>query len=350
MSLQKTATEDDVPVRQVNNILQNLRGEHFRHARNTQGKVVSISSLSSQPTLPVGLIYPTPHVPASDHSTRIPGPSPPKSWRSHPIPISTTSGQSSVTSNTPAWRAHALALFFATHLPASPSAPAPRVIYPDPNPIPTLTLLCLQLLRTACPSADLADIAPYIPRHLCRALLRYTAVHAPLSQIELDALCQGTTHVDTELLLIGPRNTFRAHAPDPLQRDDALAETWDAVEALDTDESAALRSLAVVSSPLSAATVLAFPPTITHLALIDVPRWLALWRLPTICPLVVFLDLSYNTWLRADERGRGAPVLEEVGWNGLRRLEVLGLRGCHVTPKVLLELNRGRWEEVRVIQ
>jgi len=122
-------------------------------------------------------------------------------------------------------------------------------------------------------------------------------------------------------------------------------DAWDTVQTQD-NEPTELRSLAVLSSPLNAVTLLAFPPTITHLALLDVPYRIPIQRLPTICPLLVFLDLSYNIWLSTQ------MVEDEIKWGRLRRLEVVGLRQCFVkvTPRVLLELNRGRWEDVRVIQ
>lgn len=393
MAPQKTAPgQGDVPVRQVNNILHNLRsvffivlvyltepsvhrGEHFRHAQNVQGK--HSSSLSShphnQPTLPIDLIYPSP-APATSRPW-IPGPSPPRSWRSPttstPLPTKVRSDMN-VATDTPAWREHALSLLFSadvTPASSSPESARSRPIYPNPNPssrTPQLTLLCLQLIRATCPGADLAQVVPYIPLHLRRVLVRYAAIQAPLSQIELDALCKGTTHVDTELIVVGPYNTLRGNVlrkNDPttinVHRDDTGAGghrdsepdgSWDAVQTRDS-EPLALRSLAVLSSFLSASTVLAFPPTITHLALVNIPVRISLQRLPTICPLLVLLDLSYNRWLyTAEVADRGRPMLEEVGWGKLRRLEVLGLRGYSVTPTLLLKLNKGRWEDVRVVK
>ena len=338
------------------------RGEHFRHARNAQGKSASSSSLSShahnRPTLPLDLIYPA-EVPETPW---VPGPNPPRSWLSPP----STTGIND-TGESPAWRARALSLLFST-----PSSTDTRdhAIHPDPSPVPPLTLLCLQRIRATCPGADLADAVPFIPRHLRRALLRNTAVHAPLSQTELDVLCGGASHVDTELIVVGPGNTLRASAlrrndraaddprvsalaPAPADRDTSSDESaWDAAPAQDSDDdddAVALRSLTVLSSPLSAATLLAFPPTITHLALIRLPHAIPLPRLPTVCPLLVLLDVSYNAWLY-DVGLREPPMLEQVKWVKLRQLEVLGLRECRITPKILLELNRSRWEDVRVIR
>ncbi|KAF8557318.1 hypothetical protein OG21DRAFT_1407464, partial [Imleria badia] len=336
------------------------RGEHFRHARNVQGKPASVSSSSlsyyhahNQPTLPINLIYPSP-APATS-SSWVPGPSTPRSWRSD------VKSDVGITNTGAAWRKRALSpLFYTGVIPSSSLSESARSrsIYPDPSPIPQLTLLCLQLIRSACSGADLAEVVPYIPLHLRRVLLRYTAIHAPLSQTELDALCQGTTHVGTELIVVGPHNSVRGssfrkndhtahvHHDDPSDP----SESWDAVQTQDS-ESLALRYLAILSSPLSAATMLTFPPTITHLALINIPHRISLQRLPTICPLLVFLDLSYNAWLYALQAvGTETPMLEELEWGKWRRLEVVGLRECPVTPKVLLELNRGRWEDVRVIR
>ncbi|KAG6376508.1 hypothetical protein JVT61DRAFT_2501 [Boletus reticuloceps] len=366
MASQKTATESDVPVKQVNNILQNLRGEHFRHVRNVQGNSLSSTSLShahNQPTLPINLIYPSP-APTTSPSW-VPGPNPPRSWRSPATstPSSTLlpgEAKSGVNiTNTTAWRERALLPLFSADVTSSSGSARSRLIYPDPGPIPQLTLLCLQLIRSTVPGTDLAEVVPYMPPHLRRALLRYTATHAPLSQTELDALCQGTTHVDTELIIVGPHNILRASLfrktnHDDLneldRKDNPPGESWDVVPMQD-NEPLALRSLAILSSRLSAATMLAFPPTITHLALIHMPNRISLQRLPTICPLLVFLDLSYNAWLYTVQPvDRGTPMLEEVEWGKLRRLEVIGLRECPVTTKVLLGLNRGRWEDVRVIQ
>ena len=383
MATQKT---DGIPVKQVNNILQNLRlvflcslntsheticrGEHFRHARNVQGKPVSSSSLSShahnQPTLPINLIYPSP-APVANPSW-VPGPSPPKSWRATSTPSSLpllSEVKSDVdVANTAAWRARALSPLFSAAITLSSECGRHRQIFPGPGPIPQLTLLCLQLIRSACPGPDLAEVVPYIPLHLRRVFLRYTAIHAPLSQTELDALCDGTIHVDTELIVVGPGphsilrgSSLRtndhitdSHRDDPSELDGGPGESWDTAPTQDS-ESLALRSLAVLSSPLSAATMLALPPTITHLALINIPHRISLQRLPTICPLLVFLDLSYNMWLHAFQvTAKGVPLLEEIEWTKLRRLEVVGLRECPVTPKVLLELNRGRWEDIKIIQ
>ncbi|KAI9570443.1 hypothetical protein HD554DRAFT_2082122 [Boletus coccyginus] len=360
MSSRKTAPEGDTPVRQVNSILQNLRGEHFRHTRNVQGKPASSGSLSShahnQRTLPIDLIYPSPALATSP--SWVPGPSPPRSWR--PPAASTTSSTPLFKSdidvtNTATWREHALAPLFSSGVTTSSSTPESarsRLVYPDPSPIPQLALLCLQLIRATCRGADLAELVPFIPLHLRRSLLRYTAIHAPLSQTELDALCEGTTHVDTELIVVGPHNTLcpRSFGKTTDVHHDDPSETWDAMPAYD-NESLALRSLVILSSPLSAATMLAFPPTITHLALIKITHQIPLRRLPTICPLLVFLDLSYNAWLYASQVvDKGAPMLEEIEWRKLRRLEVVGLRQCPVTPNVRMELNRGRWEDVVIIQ
>ncbi|KIJ69052.1 hypothetical protein HYDPIDRAFT_123078 [Hydnomerulius pinastri MD-312] len=384
MPPQKPEPEDsDASTRQVNNILRNLRGEHFRHARNVQGTPASSISLAAhahnQPTLPISLIYPSPAPNATGsnraqptRSTWIAGPSPPRSWRSPASASVSEASRSRDTTefkadtendtNSAAWRERALSLVFSPDITSSPSSAESThlraALHPDQGTAPPLTLICLRLILAACPGSDLVEIIPYIPAHLRRALLRYTAVHAPLSQVVLDALCDVNGHVDGELIIVGPRaslhrNAFRKEsAIVPASNDESTNEggsdsqSWDSAPIQDTDPPP-LFSLSLLSTLLSVPTFLALPPTITHLALLNIPFQVPLQRLPTICPLLVLLDLSYNSWLSPKA---GPRILEEVGWGRLRRLEVLGLRGCLVTSKLLVEVNRGRWEDVKVIR
>ncbi|KAF9246136.1 hypothetical protein BU15DRAFT_70252 [Melanogaster broomeanus] len=328
-------SEDDAPLRQVNHILRNLRGEHFRHARNAQGTPASSSSLSShahnQPTLPVNLIYTSQAPETSTHSqarrTWIAGPSPPRSWRSPassgPPSLSTSSRakdgaefetHDNYDTNTSAWRERALSLVFFSDTTFEPSTSSTEdthfrgPIYPNTARVPPLVLLSLQLILAASPDSDFVNLIPYIPPHLRRALLRYTAVHAPFSQVELDALCDGTGHVNGELIVVGPRTTLQRNSfrndqvtnntlegNDNTESDD-LSTSWDSAQIQDTD-TPPLLSLSVLSTPMSVPTFLTLPPTITHLALVNIQHQVPLQRLPTICPLLVLLDLSYNIWL-----------------------------------------------------
>ncbi|KIJ06371.1 hypothetical protein PAXINDRAFT_20438, partial [Paxillus involutus ATCC 200175] len=226
--------EHDTSVRQVNNILRNLRGEQFRHARNAQGTPASSTSLlphaHNQPTLPVNLIYPsqTPESTRSQASrgTWIAGPRPPRSWLSSPSSSSSSSSSSRPKDrsgletdaddiiNTPAWRELALSLVFSPDITSSlgPSSNFRGTNYPDSGRVPPLTLLCIRIILAASSGPDLIEITPYIPPHLRHALLRYTAVHAPLSQAMLDALCDGTGHVNGELIVVGPRTSLHRNA------------------------------------------------------------------------------------------------------------------------------------------
>ena len=118
------------------------RGEHFRHARNVQGKPASSSLLSyhahNQPTLPINLIYPS-RAPETRPSW-VPGPSPPRSWRLPPTstPSSTllpSEAKSDIDiTNTAAWREGALLPLFSTGVTTSSSSlesARSRLIYPD---------------------------------------------------------------------------------------------------------------------------------------------------------------------------------------------------------------------------
>ncbi|KAF9218095.1 hypothetical protein BS17DRAFT_792042, partial [Gyrodon lividus] len=356
------------------------RGEHFRHARNVQGTPVSSNSFSShahnQPTLPVNLIYPS-KAPetgarAQARGTWIAGPRPPRSWR---LPASSSSSFLSTSSrpkdsteletnvnvddtNTSAWRERALSLVFSSDIKLSPSSNSRGQIYPNSDRVPPLTLLCLRLILAASPGRDLLEVTRYVPSHLRHALLRYTAVHTPLSQVELDALCDGTGHVNGELIVVGPRtslhrDTFRKchngafEGNDDSQSCDDVSTSWDSAQDSDL---LSLLSLSILSTLLSIPTFLALPPTITHLALVNIPYQVPLQRLPTICPLLVLLDLSYNIWLSSSISPDIGRILEEVEWGRLRKLEMLGVRGCLVTSKALVEVNRARWKDVKVIR
>ncbi|KIK92406.1 hypothetical protein PAXRUDRAFT_577828 [Paxillus rubicundulus Ve08.2h10] len=372
MAQHKTSPENDTSVRQVNNVLRNLRGEQFRHARNAQGTPASSSQLSShthnQRTLPFNLIYPSQTLETSTRSvgnTWVAGPGPPRSWLSPPYSSASSRpkdssrleiGADDIT-NTPAWRELALSLMFSPDIASSlrPSSNFRGTIYPNSRRVPPLAFLCLRLILVASSGPDLVEITPYIPPHLRHALLRYTAVHAPLSQVMLDALSDRTGHVNGELIVVGPRTSLHRNSFQKSQdgingaiESNDVSTSWDSAQDI---EPPPLLSLAVLSSLLSIPTFLTLPPTITHLALINISYPVPLQRLPTTCPLLVLSDLSYNIWLSASaSAGRGGrTLLEEVEWGKLRKLEMFGVRGCLVTSKVLLEINRARWKDVKVI-
>jgi hypothetical protein len=79
----------------------------------------------------------------------------------------------------------------------------------------------------------------------------------------------------------------------------------------------------------------------------DVPFSLPLHRLPSICPLIEVLDLSYNKWLRP-----GMKEFERVAWARWSKLRVLGLRGCEFREldlETLARVNEGRWNDVEIV-
>ncbi|KAF8077864.1 hypothetical protein FPV67DRAFT_16852 [Lyophyllum atratum] len=325
--------------RPVNDMLHTLRGEHFRRAQNLQRSRAHVSSNISRnsPTLPIDLTtsdYPTndraPAKAATSSSsayTNCPGPGAPKSW---------TLISKEVVEDTPAWRAQAMSL-----------------LLPPPPLIPPLTNLCLRVLA-AQPSQEFTrDITSYIPPHLRRDLIRHTAVHSPLPNSKLYALCEPDGHADTELIVVGPSASLRDDyfiraIPDANQDmlDDEEDASWDSERDLGSDP---LSTFILMSTRLANSSLLSLPPTITHMALINLPTPVSLHRLPGTCPLLVTLDISYNTWLSPGSDS-AEKVLDRVDWSRWNYLRVLGLRKCHVSSGMLVKLNRGRWDDVEVVQ
>ncbi|KAG0707651.1 hypothetical protein DFH29DRAFT_994681 [Suillus ampliporus] len=362
MPLQRTVPEDtSETTRQVNSILRNLRGEHFRHSRNVQRAPARLPAplhAHNLPTLPISLIHPSAEDsrrragPAGHHSTRpiwIAGPNPPHSWTSPSSPKIDEADSADI--NSPAWREHALDLVFSPddvsmRPPGSVSLRSLRK-----GEFPTLALLSLHAIRAECSAYELAEIMPYIPPHLRRVLVRHSAINRPLSQAELNAICGEEGHADGELVVVGPHATLRSdhfrriHSSRESIPDEHAAEesTWDSLAT--QGEPSVLFSLTLLSTPLTF-NLSDLPPTITCLALINIPKPVSLQRLPSHCPLVSLLDLSYNSWLIP---ASGEKLLEDYPWTKLHYLKVLGLRGCHVTSTLLSQVNRGRWDDVDVV-
>ncbi|KAL4077110.1 hypothetical protein V8B97DRAFT_2003997 [Scleroderma yunnanense] len=369
---------------EVNTILRNLRGEHFRRARNRQGAPATIppSTTHNQPTLPYDEIFRFTSRARDDgdqsrrrRGTRVAGPEPPRSWQKTSISPTVTNITQSRERLAPdrfaagsmtSWRETALAPILCE----CPETKLGCIYHRVPAPaVPPLTQVCIRLILADCRGADLIDLAQYFPVHLRHALMRYAAVHAPLTKSELSALCNGQGSVDGELIVVGPhvslhqgwfwnsiaREDSGLHArpcespgrPVISGDDDNNGDAWDDVQSLDSDSSV-LTSLSLVSMSLSVPTFLAFPPTITRLALISLPSQIPLQRLTTVCPLLVFLDLSYNGWLEFTP-GKGPQNLIDLAWQKLHHLQVLGLRGTTISSTLLAMINQGRWENVTVI-
>lgn len=266
-------------------------------------------------------------------STTYAGPAPPKSW-------SLDKSQQDHR-ETAEWRSQALSLA-ASHING----------FIDLSQPPSLALICLKILLAKCTPTEIReDISPLIPVHLRRDFIRYSAIHFPLPDWKLDVLFYPDGHADGEILVVGPKVSLRddyflrgSHEllhfnPRHPQPD----EDWES-ESLSVKP---LQSLLMVSTRISASTLLTLPPTLTHIALINIHNPIPLHRFPKICPLLEFLDLSYNRWLGQPEEG--ISTLDRVEWTRWIHLKVLGLRDCHVPEDILKKVNRGRWDDVAIV-
>lgn len=264
-------------------------------------------------------------------ATTYSGPAPPKSW---------TSNQQDGR-ETAAWRSQALSLA-ASYING----------FIDFSQPPSLALICLKILLTKCAPAEVREeIVPFIPTHLRRDFIRYSAVHFPLSDWKLDVLFYPDGHADGEILVVGPKVSLRddyfLRASHELQfnaRHPPPEEDWEE----DCSSAKLLQSLLILSTRLSASTFLTLPPTLTHVALINIQNPIPLHRFPKICPLLKFLDLSYNRWFGQPE-GEGISMLDRVEWTRWIHLRVLGLRECHIPEDMLQKVNRGRWDDVAIV-
>jgi hypothetical protein len=317
------------------------RGEQFRHWQNVRHSRTHLSALPSHntPTLPsiVASLQYDGHSQVisqkvQSSSTTYAGPAPPKSW---------TSDAQQDSLETVGWRSGALSLA-ASHING----------FIDPSQPPSLALICLKILLAKCTPAEIREnIAPLIPVHLRRDLIRYSAIHFPLSDWKLDVLFHPDGHADGEILVVGPKVSLRddyflrgSHELQFNPRHPRPEEDWES----DYPSVKPLQSLLMISTRLSASMFLTLPPTLTHMALINIQNPIPLHRFPKICPLLEFLDLSYNHWLGQPE-GEGISMLDRVEWARWIYLKVLGLRDCDVPGDVLQKVNRGRWDDVAIV-
>ncbi|KAJ7905617.1 hypothetical protein B0H14DRAFT_2660914 [Mycena olivaceomarginata] len=227
---------------------------------------------------------------------------------------------------TPTWRAAALAL----------TVPAVA----ESHKVPPLTLLCLQILSSF--ETDFPEIVQYVPSHLRLALLRWAAVHRPLTTPQLQALC-AHGHVAGELIVVGPSagvNQDQFRGPE-----EGRSVEW---ESDDWTPPPPMHTLVLMSAHLTLSIICTLPATLTHLALVNILNPVSLHRLPMTCPLVECLDLSYNAWLVAEKEAQ--ERLGKLQWSRWHQLRTLGLRGCHVPADLTVELNKGRWDDVQVVK
>ena len=213
--------------------------------------------------------------------------------------------------------------------------------------------------------------------------MRLCAVRGPLSLAGLRALwgwgkgeVGGWNHVEGELVVVEP--TTWSVRPE-LFRDAQVRHTqvergqegkrgrgsvsgsgsetlgeWDVTEfgwqeqEREEEEERPLTAVAIVSATLSIPALLALPPSLTRLALVHLSSPIPVHRLPDKCPLLEFLDISFNSWLAEPAWGEERAV-ERVAWGRWAYLKVLGCRDCGITSEELRKVNEGRWEDVTIV-
>ncbi|THU88400.1 hypothetical protein K435DRAFT_677665 [Dendrothele bispora CBS 962.96] len=345
----------------VNDLLHNLRGEQYRHSQNLRRSRVHISSAPThnKPSLPFNLVdlelsqYSDPNddtssVPDQSALKKYSGPDPPKSW---------TLTAAKDTCHTAEWRRRALAVIFTYR--RDPYITTNELIDNanlDFQNLPSLTALCLRMLINESSTSDFIEyIVPCLPPHLRAQLVRYTAIQCPLSSAMLYSLLEPEGHADGELLVVGPSaslpETYFLSSPTsndivvPERGQNSVSKDWDS----DDWTPNPLQTFIVMSTRLAPPLFLTLPPTITHMALLNISPSIALHRLPTICPLISFLDLSYNTWLNPMSIDT-ANSLGRLDWNRWSHLHTLCLRECSIPDDVLIKVNKHRWEDVVIIQ
>jgi len=107
-----------------------------------------------------------------------------------------------------------------------------------------------------------------------------------------------------------------------------------------------LQTLALVSIDLSFRTLLTFPRSLKRL-LVDISTPPVIYRLSSLCPSIVVLDLSFNSWLKDPDLSRA--ILGMVDWDKWSDLDVLGLRDCSMHRDALDRVNQYRWTDVQII-
>ncbi|KAI0721085.1 hypothetical protein C8T65DRAFT_705545 [Cerioporus squamosus] len=402
--------------REVNNLLHTLRGEQFRHSQNLLRSKAHLAAIASRsyndPSLPFSDIYKYAQAQAEERLREqgaappplpviqdgqllpgyprgaVPGPPVPKSWSG------LFKHDPAQDRNTIAFRREALSLVF-SHTPWSFGSSDVPLLLSDKeltssergvygrardtaeSSVPPLTQICLRILLAQFP-----DPGRILPPQFYRDVLRYTAVHDPLPNSKLYALCGPDGHVDGELIVVGPQATLQrdvwvspspsvasrregdggdgepeaddrgegpsTHGPDALGENEG--DSWEAESSSSRDLPMPMNTLVVLNTPVSISTLFALPLTLTRLALLAIPVPAPVHRLPRICPLLGVLDLSYNPWLNDPPEGKGTAgaesTLERIEWEKWARLWVLGLRQCNVPENIATRVNRGRLLDV----
>ncbi|KAF8679487.1 hypothetical protein RHS04_04094 [Rhizoctonia solani] len=303
---------------QVNTLIAKSRREHALHNRS-QRHDSAPTPLFSALTLSHQLrVYPR---------IRVAGPPPPRSW-AYPTSTSVGSAVSSGATPDPQWRAHATRWIF-LHL-DQPGLIPHAVSHLDEGQnisdilaVPTLREMCVRSLVSLVHNSDAEArstiheniLDPDLPGHLRRFIVRYSAIHSPLSWIALAQLWgieYGEQGADGEVILVGPdaggpmvaASAIKQLLAPPDIEPDTQSEnedylTWDAEEHTSAPP---MKAFISITHPISKYLTL-FPPTITHLALVaipldrDVTPRIVMARLSHGLRLLEALDLSCNPWL-----------------------------------------------------
>ncbi|KAJ7632725.1 hypothetical protein FB45DRAFT_791908 [Roridomyces roridus] len=290
--------------------IHTLRGEYFRHTTRNERRTFQAKTYNS-PTLPKNLLA----------DSESPEPPPSLSPREALFVSKRPNRPKPDPPPEPQTPAELLSLIL-------PSANEPNV--------PRLSLVCLQILIKSYSLSD--DVLSFIPTHLRLDLLRWAATHHPLTNSELDALCGRHGHVAGELIIVGPNASVREDQFEPLQP----SEEWEEEE----DPAPLIHTFILASSHLSPSIHL--PATLTRLGLVNILTPVnVLNRLPTTCPLLEHLDLSFNVWLVAEKEAR--ERLGKIPWSRWHHLQQLGVRKCYFAPDMIEQVNRGRWDDVTIV-
>jgi hypothetical protein len=241
------------------------------------------------------------------------GPPPPASW----IRRENLQNHDIIDPEDPDWKRTALTPFFNID----------DNLYNTKPRIPPLRELCMLVLLeddTLPP-----DLIPYLSNDMKKQLCRCAAIQRPFTVEELIHTCdpaQGGT--DGEIIIVGP--TVRLSSilstinpkVDP-SGDDTVMD-WDTESPWDALDATPYQSLALINTPLSPGCITSLPSTLTRLALLHLPATPSppIWRLPSCLPLLTFIDLSFNKWLRPSKS------FDKVVWSSWTKLTWLGLRGC----------------------
>ncbi|KAF7329840.1 Release factor H-coupled R [Mycena kentingensis (nom. inval.)] len=314
----------------VHEKIHKLRGEHFRHQLN-QNRIPRVAVQNRAPTLPGNLFSGTAYAkdkPSAVRTTReaLFVCKPFDDRKTGP----TASGARLISA---AERASVLSLVLENDL--------------EPPRVPRLTLLCLQSLLMSCSDAEFKQAVSYIPAHLRVDLMRWAAVSRPLTTQQLRVLCGGNAtegRIVSELIVVGPE----AHLLDADLRTPAQTQTDDDWDSEERKDPPSMQTLVFISTPVTFSLLLAVPPTVTRLGLVNLPNPVSLHRLTATCPLLECFDLSHNAWLATENEA--TEHLGKIIWTRLQYLRLLGLRDCFLLPELNADVNKGKWHAVEILQ